>query len=249
MLGMNHGFARRSVVITSCVIGAVGLLFACTVEEENPGTPSKASTSDSGSGPSTSADGQAPVTNGELCAARGGYEKIRVLARAVIDGATADCRVAPMFNDLLGDQGAAEHTRGCFEQFFGASLKCAGVSFAVGTSEAAGKKCESPLPNLTFSAKDWQAFGDFNANPPCVAVKILTSNGFTTDDLRVVGPIFEGLKTGLIDGELDPAKYTQCSEICPSGGVDCPAPIVEDAGNDAAPPNDAGGETDAGDGG
>jgi hypothetical protein len=234
---------RGRILAASSYLVALGVFYACTpAADENPAVPHTYG-ADSGPDSSGSVGPTNPgpeSTTAPICGKYGGFDGVKTVASAIIDAAKADCRIGQIVSDAVGDGDQSQHFTDCFQLFLGGAFQCPGVSYTPGTAKDSNDQdCESVVPNLAFSPTDWKAFADFNVDPPSVARAVLTSKGLSSDDLRSVAIAFEGVKTGLIGGDLPADKYTQCRPSCPLGGQACipdvpdAGGIIPDAGSDA----------------
>lgn len=228
-----RAFVSQVIAASSIAMGA-GL--ACTTPDENPAT-NRASSTDSGVDAQGSADGSsmAPIT-APVCGKLGGFDGVRALASSIVDAAKADCRIAPIFLDALGvdDEGRTKHFLDCFQTFLGSSFQCPGITYQDGvTKDSNGDECESGMPNLTFSPKDWGVFGDFNVQPPSIVRAALDPKGLSVDELRSVASVFEAKRTAFANPDAIANLFTQCAANCATGGAACPVPITDAGKGDA----------------
>jgi hypothetical protein len=223
---------RGRVVVTSSCLIVWGALYACTVEEENPATGGRRGV-DSGLGSSgNTADGSQASTGAPICGKYGGYDKVKQLAGQIIDSAKADCRIARIVNGATDNATKLAHFMDCFYVFVGGSFQCPGISYSQNTTaDSKNQKCQSIVPGLEFSAKDWEAFADANVNPASAARKVFENAGLTKEELTSIAAAFNDKKIGLLNENVAADKHTLCEAACASGGQAC-VPAIIDSGAD-----------------
>jgi hypothetical protein len=146
--------------------------------------------------------------------------------------ASVDCRISPTVANALGTGDQAAHFTDCFNAFLEGGFQCPGVTFQQGvTKDTKGRTCESAWPGLKMSEMDWKAWGDFNADPNSAAKAAMLIYSASADDLVAVATMFQGKKAGVVNGQLEADKYSNCAPSCTSGGEACIKII--DGGSDA----------------
>ena len=96
------GSRARVVIVSSMVVAWAFLAYACTSEDENPGSArSKADAGDSGTiNPLGTPD--APL-GAAICADYGGYAGVKTIAGAILTKVSADCRISAPIANLNGE--------------------------------------------------------------------------------------------------------------------------------------------------
>jgi hypothetical protein len=233
----------RLVVLSSCLT-VWGTLWACSPDEENPGTSRPRGTSSGGtsSGDTATSGGPGDGTGTtpppvQVCGKLGNEAGVKAIAAQIVENAKADCRISLLAKNATNDNGESQHLMDCFGAFLGGGVACPGMSYVQGTTkDSLGKICESVLPKLKFSTQDWEAFGNFNK--PDSAARKAFEGKLVGAELTGVAAIFEGKKNGLLNNEGVPiGKHTACEGTCEAGGQACiriidAGPDVRDTGTD-----------------
>lgn len=229
---------RRMAVVTSmlCIWGA--FTYACSVEDENPGTPRRR---DSGveEGSTNPTDLPDAALGAPICGKYGGYENVKQIANAIIARAQNDCRISGGFARASNED--MQHLSGCFQIMVGGAFQCQGVSYVANTTTLPdGHKCR----DMTRAHQGMQLReADFNAFLEAIAGELQDQN-LTQDEIRLILPVFNGAKAGVVQNNTQPTRNTYCA--C-ENGVYMGKPCVPEAGviNDGGNGNDA---SDAADG-
>jgi hypothetical protein len=232
----NLGGRARVAVVSSMVVVWAFLAYACSVEDENPG-----STRDRGVG----ADGGSTVDpqgtpdaqiGAPICGKYGGYDNVKTIAAGIVARVANDCRISAPIANL--DANGTQHFAECFEIQIGGAFQCPGISYVANTTkDSKGQKCRdmsSAHKGLNLRS------ADFNAFVEDVAAE-LAAKGVTQDDIRAIAPVFEGTRTGVVQTNNQPDKNTFCT--CADGQYMGKSCVVEagivDAGTDATDAADA----------
>ncbi len=230
------GSRVRVVLVSSMVVGWAFLAYACTSEDENPATTRNRI--DAGEGgtvdPTNTPDGS---LGAPICGDYGGYEKVKVIAGAILTKVSADCRISAPIASLSAE--SAKHLSECFAIQLGSAFQCPGVTYVAGTTkDSAGKSCRdmtSAHKGLNLRKADFDAFRDDLAAS-------LTENKLTPDHVRSIAAFVEGTRNLVTQNNGD--RNASCS--CPNGeymGKSCvPEAGILDAGtdSDAADSGDSG---------
>jgi hypothetical protein len=221
----------RLVVLSSCLT-VWGTLWACSPDEENPGTSRPRGTSSGATSSGDTATSGGPDGTGTppppvpVCGKLGGEAAVKGIAAQIVENAKADCRISLLAKNATNDNGESQHLMDCFAAFLGGGVACPGMSYVQGTTkDSLGKLCESVLPKLNFNKPDSSARKAFEG-------KLVGA------ELTGVAAIFEGKKNGLLNNEGVPlGKHTACEGTCEVGGQACiriidAGPDVRDTGTD-----------------
>jgi hypothetical protein len=235
---MSRSASRRKAVVVCSLLGVwATLVFACSVEDENPAT-SRSRTDASTEGSTSTGDTDAP-TGAPICAKYGGYDKVKSMAAAIIARVSTDCRIGAPVAALAGTD--ATHFADCFNVMVGGAFQCPGVSYVAGTTvDSQNRKCRTMAQahqGMNLRKADFDAFIED------IALEF-AAQGLSQDDIRAIAPVFEGARTGVVQTNSQPDRNTYCE--CPNGlynGKACT--VIVDAGNDA----DGSDASDAGDSG
>lgn len=225
----NLGARARFVVVSSMVVGWAFLAYACSVEDENPGSTRNRDTgAEGGTGvdPQGTPDAQ---LGAPLCGKYGGYDNVKTIAAAIIARAANDCRISAPIANL--DPGGTQHLAECFQIQVGGAFQCPGISYVANTTkDSKGQRCR----DMSAAHKGLNLrSADFNAFIEDVAAE-LAAKGMTQDDIRAIAPVFEGTRTGVVQTNNQPDKNTHCT--CADGLYNGKSCVVEagvvDAGAD-----------------
>jgi hypothetical protein len=212
----------RVLVVASCVAGWTALLACSGSGDENPASTHVRDV-DSGSQTSnpTSVDSSTLVTNALLCQEYGGADGVRTIALTILNSAKADCRISPLFTDVMeSDRGP--HLVDCFTTFVQGGFGCPGIAYEQGTTKDRGDElCQSVLPGIKLTDADWKAFGDFNTTSSVtLGVMKAQSPAPSIQDLQTMAEIFVGKKESLRNNDTDqPNEFTQCAPNCTTGQI------------------------------
>lgn len=230
------GSRARVALVSTMVVAWAFLAYACTSEDENPGSTRKVDAGGEGGivDPLSNPDAQ---LGAPICQKYGNYDNVKVIAAAIMDRAAADCRIGNPISTLSAEKKA--HFTECFEIQLGGAFQCPGISYVSGTTkDSAGNKCRS----MTDAHKGMNLRkADFDAFVEVVAAE-LGAKGLSQDDIRALAPVFEGTRTGVTQNNTQPDKNTYCT--CPNGqymGKSCTVEAgIIDAGADTADASDGG---------
>jgi hypothetical protein len=216
------------------------LAYACSVEDENPGsTRPRGAEAGPGIEPGSSSGDTPP--GAPLCGKYGGYTEVKKIAAEIVTHVAQDCRIsAPIANLQPGRE--TQHFNECFEIFIGSTFQCPeAVYVANQTRDSAGERCRS----MTQAHQGYNLrTADFNAFVGAIGAGLRAKN-VSEEDIRLLAPSFEGTRTGVVQTNNQPTKNTHCT--CPGGlymGQSCT--VIVDAGIDV---NDSGNPQDSGDSG
>ncbi len=234
----NLGGRTRIAVVSSMLVAWAALAYACSTEDENPGTTR---TRDGGGGEGGNID---PQNNPDaqlgapICGKYGGYENVKAIAASIMARAAADCRIGSPITALKPEQ--TQHLVECFQIQMGGAFQCPGVSYVTNTTkDSAGNKCR----DMTNAHKGMNLRNaDFNAFVEVVSAE-LADKGLSQDDIRAIAPVFEGTRTGVVQTNNQSDRNTYCA--CENGeymGKPCTvdAGIIDTGLIDAAEAGDAG---------
>jgi hypothetical protein len=223
----------RLLVLTSlaCIWGTLG--YACSVEDENPGS-SRNRLTDAAAEGSTNPSGADAALGAPICGKYGGYDKVMPMAYAILATVEGDCRIGPAVSAL--DDAKKQHLQECFAIQLGGAFQCPNIAYTAGvTTDSQGRKCRSMQQahqGMNLRKADFDAFMED------VAAE-LGRQGLSPEDVRAVLPVFEGTRTTVVQTQNQPDRNTYCG--CPDGkyeGKDCK--VIVDAGNtDASDASDA----------
>jgi len=234
----NLGARARVAIVSSMVVVWAFLGYACSSEDENPGSTRNR---DGGSGTETGIDPQSnpdAALGAPICGKYGGYENVKVITAAIIARAATDCRInAPIAN--LNPEGTA-HLAECFQIQMGGAFQCPGISYVSNTTkDSKGVKCR----DMTAAHKGLNLRNaDFNAFVEDIAAE-LAAKGVTQDDIRAIAPVFEGTRTGVVQTNNQPNANTFCGCNDPTKCTSPDAGVIDagnDTGTDAADAADSG---------
>ena len=230
------GSRARVVVVSSMVVVWAFLAYACSSEDENPGTTrNKTDAGDSGTvdplGTGDAALGAA------ICADYGGYAGVKVIAGAVLTKVSGDCRISSPIANLNAE--SAQHLKECFEIQLGSAFQCPGVSYVSNTTkDSKGKNCRDMTAahkGMNLRKADFDAFRDDLAAS-------LGDSKLTPDNVKSIAAFVEGTRNLVTQNNTQPDKNTFCS--CPDGKFDGKSCVPEagiiDAATDATDAADAG---------
>jgi hypothetical protein len=232
------GSRARVVIVSSMVVAWAFLAYACSSEDENPGsTRSRLDAGGEGSiDPLNTPD--APV-GAAICADYGGYENVKVIAGAVLTKVSADCRINAPIANLEADD--AQHLKECFEIQLGNAFQCPGVEYISNTTtDSQKRKCRDMTQahkGLNLRKADFDAFRDDLASS-------LAESKLTTDHVKAIARFIEGTRNLVTQTNTQPDKNTHCE--CPNGQFEGKSCVVEAGIIDAGP--DVSDAADAGDG-
>jgi hypothetical protein len=207
---LNFGRRARVAVTSSMLLAWAFLAYACTVEDENPGSTR---TRDGGSDTGSTTDGQ-NNTDGPLgapiCGKYGGYEKVKQITAAIVARVSQDCRISAPIANLDANQ--TQHLAECFQIQIGGAFQCPGISYVSNTTkDSKGEPCrDMSRAHRGLNLRN----ADFNAFVEDVAAE-LAVQGVSADDIRAIAPVFEGTRTGVVQTNNQPDKNTFCT--CPNG--------------------------------
>jgi len=231
---------RGKFAVLSTVIAVWGTFtYACTVEDENPGT--ERTKTDSGSDSTINPNNVDAQTNPKICSTYGGYENVKQIAAAIVARVAQDCRINVPLASLKPD--ATQHLAECFEKQLGGFFGCDGVIYESGKTldHPGGKPCRSMTQahqGMNLRKADFDAFrGDVEAE--------LTAQGLTPDHVRSIAAAFEGTRASVVQTNNQPTANTFCA-CAPGANPTCTKPIL-DAGTDVT--DAAADVTDGGDSG
>ena len=219
----NLGARARVAVVSSMVVVWAFLAYACTSEDENPGsTRTRDGGSDTGTGvdPQNNPDAQ---LGAPICGKYGGYDNVKTIAAGAIARVAGDCRISAPIANLDADH--TRHLAECFEIQLGSFFQCPGVSYVSNTTkDSKGQSCRDMAKahqGLNLRKADFDAFRDD------VAAE-LTAKGLTSDDVSAIARAFEGARALVVQTNSQPNTNTFCGCNDPAK---CTSP---DAGADAA---------------
>ena len=220
----------RMGVVSSMVVAWAALAYACSVEDENPGTTRKVDAgggTEGGIDPKNNPDAQ---LGAPICGKYGGYDNVKSISAAIIARVAADCRIGSPIATLNAED--TQHFAECFQIQIGGAFQCPGITYIAGTTkDSKGQNCrDMSRAHQGLNLRN----ADFNAFVEDVSAE-LTAKGLTPDDIRAIAPVFEGTRTGVVQTNNQPDRNTHCS--CAGGlymGKAClpEAGIIIDAGID-----------------
>lgn len=235
------GSRARALVVSSMVVGWACFAYACSTEEENPGTTRNRTDAGGDGGPVNPLDNPDGSLGAPICATYGGYDNVKKIASAVLTKVAADCRINAPVAGLDGDQ--AQHLKECFEIQLGSAFQCPGATYVSNTTkDSKGKACRDMTQahkGLNLRKADFDAFRDD-------LVAALDDAKLTKDDIRSIAAFVEGSRNLVTQNNTQPDKNTFCA--CPDGqymGTSCvpeagPIEAGKDATADAADAADGG---------
>ena len=235
------GSRARVVIMSSMVVAWAFLAYACTSEDENPGTTRvKTDAGDGGTvDPLNTPDGS---LGAPICAAYGGYENVKVISGAILTKVSADCRISSPVAGLSADK--ARHLKECFDIQLGSAFQCPGVTYVSNTTpDSKGIACRDMTAahkGMNLRKADFDAFRDD-------LTAALTENKLTANDVKSIAAFVEGTRNLVTQNNTQPDKNTFCA--CPNGeypagsGKSC---VVDGGIQDAGTDSDAADSGDSG---
>lgn len=236
----NLGSRARVAVVSSMVV-VWGLLgYACSSEDENPGSTRNRDTgADTGTGvdPQNTPDA---ALGAPICGKYGGYENVKAIAAGAVGRIATDCRISAPIANLNADN--TRHLAECFEIQLGSFFQCPGVSYVSNTTkDSKGAACRDMAKahqGLNLRKADFDAFRDD------VAAE-LTAKGLTAEDVGAIARAFEGTRALVVQTNNQPNANTFCGCNDP---MKCTSPDagVLDASDGATDASDAADSADSG---
>ncbi len=236
----NISVRKRALLFSSIVLGWALLGFACSVDDENPLVPRRQLEASTGLA-AFEAGGDA--AGAPICGSYGGVEGPKAIALAILDAASADCRITRTIA-----KAKSEASVQCFQAFVGSKFQCPGVTFGEATSSDAGgdggdggAACKAAL-DAVLSNQDFDAFLESVAST-------LKAKSVSDADFAAVAPAFESARSKLVVGTVPDGKYTACAANCTVGGAACnrDTPPADSGPKDTGPkdtgPKDTGTDT------
>jgi len=201
----NLGSRARIAVVSSMVVVWAFLAYACTTEDENPGsTRTPGVGAEGGTGVDPQGNGDASL-GAPICAKYGGYAAVQGIAAGAIARVATDCRISAPIAGLDPDQ--TQHLAECFQIQLGSFFQCDGVSYVSNkTKDSKGNECRDMTrahQGLNLRKADFDAFRDD------VSAE-LTAKGLTPDDVTAIARAFEGTRTLIVQTNSQPDRNTFC---------------------------------------
>ncbi len=203
----NTSLRTRALLFSAVIAGWAVLGFACSVDDENPAVARRQLEASTGL---SAFEAGGDAAGAPICASYGGIEGAKAIALAILDSATADCRITRTI-----EKGRTDRSVQCFQAFVGSKFQCPGVTFGDSSSDAGGEggdggdggvACKAPL-EAVLSNQDFDAFLESVA-------ATLKAKSVSDADFAAVAPAFESARSKLVVGTVPDGKYTACAANC-----------------------------------
>jgi hypothetical protein len=216
----------------ACAPLAFVLLASCDGDDTVAPNPGRGSGNDA-TVVDTGAGGDGSTTNpNALCNKYGGFATVQGYAKAIVDGAKADCKIGAYFTGLaLTDE---KHLEDCLAIQIGEIMQCDGKVYA-GSKDGLGQDCR-PMDEAHQQVDPQIRQADFDAFVIDV-IAALKAKGMATGDIPTVSTAFNQTQGDVVQSN-DPGN---AQSTCP--GADAGQDTgLDDAGQDTgiADANDAG---------
>lgn len=232
------GARTRVTVISSLVLVWGALTYACSVDDENPGSSRNRDAGLNGDGsidPNADPDAAVGIP---ICDKYGGYDQVKAIASAILDRAKNDCRIGSPISTLSASD--MQHFTECFQVQLGGSFLCPGIAYTANTTK------DSKNQNCRSMSQAHQGMNLRNADVTAFEEAVtseLSARGLSSDEVKSIAAVFEGSRTQVVQNQTQGDRNTFCT--CANGvynGKPCTVDAgILDSGTDAADAADADG--------